>query len=306
MRREKAETDPVKKKAAETTQDKEALFKGYLDRLYETFDLDFLATDPLEFVHRFDRPEDREIVGLISSSLAYGRVAGIKRSIERVMAVVGNSPYRFTMGFSPERDSGLFSDFVHRFNRGPDISALIYFARQMIEDSGSIGGFFLKGYSPVHKNIKEALCAFSENALSLDSAPVYKRKKLPEKAGVRFFFPSPADGSPCKRLNLYLRWMVRRGDRLDFGQWKGVDTSKLVIPLDTHIARISKNIGLTGKTNPDWKMAEEITDGLKRLDPADPVKYDFALCRLGILDRCSRKVSAENCESCMIREICVL
>lgn len=296
----------VKKKAAESAPERDALFKGYLDRLYETFDLDFLATDPLEFVHRFDHSEDREIVGLISSSLAYGRVAGIKRSIERVLAVVGPSPYRFTMRFSPERDSGLFSGFVHRFNRGPDISALIYFARQMIEESGSIGAFFMKGYSPRHKNIKEALSAFSENVLSLDSAPVYKSKELPEKAGVRFFFPTPADGSPCKRLNLYLRWMVRRGDRLDFGQWKGVEPSKLVIPLDTHIARISKNIGLTQRANPDWKMAEEITEGLKRFDPADPVKYDFALCRLGILEMCPRKASAENCESCMIRKICVL
>lgn len=296
----------MKKNAAGPTQAKGALFKGYLDRLYETFDLEFLSTDPLEFVHRYDKPEDREIVGLISSSLAYGRVAGIKRSIERVMAVVGRDPYRFTVRFTPERDSHLFSGFVHRFNRGPDISALIYFARQMIEDSGSIGAFFLKGYSPAHKNIKEALAAFSEKALSLDSAPVYGRKKLPEKAGVRFFFPSPADGSPCKRLNLYLRWMVRRGDRLDFGQWMGVDPSKLVIPLDTHIARISKNIGLTNRANPDWKMAEEITDGLKRYDPKDPVKYDFALCRLGILDKCPKKVSAENCESCMIRKICVL
>lgn len=297
--------DPVKKKC-DQTQDKSSMFKGYLDRLYETFDLDFLSTDPLEFVHRFDRPEDREIVGLIASSLAYGRVAGIKRSIERVMAVVGSSPYRFTKGFSPERDTALFSGFKHRFNSGADISALIYFARQMIEESGSIGGFFLKGYSPGHRNIKEALSAFSENVLSLDSAQVYKRKRLPEKAGVRFFFPSPAGGSPCKRLNLYLRWMVRRADRLDFGQWKGVDPSKLVIPLDTHIARISRNIGLTVRANPDWKMAEEITEGLKRLDPADPVKYDFALCRLGILERCPRKASAENCERCMIREICVL
>jgi len=296
----------VKKSSVETATDKAALFKGYLDRLYETFDLEFLSTDPLEFVHRFDRPEDREVVGLIASSLAYGRVAQIKKSIERVMAVVGASPYRFVMGFSPERDSGLFKDFVHRFNNGHDISALIYYARQMIDECGSIGGFFLKGYSSDDKNIKEALAAFSANVLALDSAPVYRRKNLPGTAGVRFFFPSPADGSPCKRLNLYLRWMVRRTDRLDFGQWKGVDPSKLVIPLDTHIARISRNIGLTGRKSPDWKMAEEITEGLKKLDPGDPVKYDFALCRLGILDKCPRMASAENCESCMIRKICVL
>lgn len=296
----------MKKKASVHAPDMDSTFKGYLDRLYETFDLEFLSTDPLEFVHRYDRPEDREIVGLISSSLAYGRVAGIKKSIHRVMEAMGKEPYRFTMAFSPKRDGRLFSGFVHRFNRGDDISALIYFARQMIEDSGSIGGFFLKGYSGEAKNVKEALSTFSKNVLSLDSAPVYGSKKLLEKAGVRFFFPSPLDGSPCKRLNLYLRWMVRSGDKLDFGQWTGVDPSKLVIPLDTHIARISRNIGLTNRSSPDWKMAEEITDALKRLDPFDPVKYDFALCRLGILDKCPSKPSAKDCESCMIRKICVL
>jgi uncharacterized protein (TIGR02757 family) len=175
----------------------------------------------------------------------------------------------------------------------------------MIEESGSIGDFFLKGYSSGQRNVKEALSAFSRSVLSLDSSAVYGGKTLAPKAGVRFFFPDPADGSPCKRLNLYLRWMVR-SDRLDFGQWDGVDPAKLVIPLDTHIARISKNIGLTRRASPDWKMAEEITEALKALDPADPVKYDFALCRLGILDKCPKIADAAKCESCLIKQICVL
>lgn len=280
--------------------------KTCLDELYRTFDLGFLATDPLEFVHRYDTPEDREIVGLISSSLAYGRVDTIKKSIARVMAVMGPSPRRFIMKFDPKRDSSLFSGFIHRFNNGEDIACLIYFARQMIEDSGSIGGFFAKGYSPLHRNVKEALSAFSGSVLALDSARVYGNKTLLPKAGVRFFFPSPSDGSPCKRLNLYLRWMVRRGDALDFGQWKEVDPAKLVIPLDTHIARISRNIGLTKRESASWKMAEEITDALKKLDPGDPVKYDFALCRLGILDKCPRTADRDKCEACLIKKICIL
>ncbi|MBI5492071.1 MAG: TIGR02757 family protein [Deltaproteobacteria bacterium] len=285
---------------------KEGELKRQLDRLYRTFDLEFLSTDPLEFVHRYETPGDREIVGLVSSSLAYGKVESIKKSVGSVLAVMGKSPYRFTLSFRPERDGALFKGFVHRFNRGPDISCLLYFARQMIEDSGSIGGFFLKGYSPTHRNVKEALTSFTERALSLDSSPVYGRKTLPKSAGVRFFFPSPLDGSPCKRLNLYLRWMVRRGDRLDFGIWEDVDPAKLVIPLDTHIARISKLIGLTKMASPGWKMAEEVTESLKRLDPKDPVKYDFALCRLGILDKCPKKKDAGKCESCLIKKICVL
>lgn len=282
------------------------ILKRRLDGLYRTFDIGFLSSDPLEFVHRFSSDRDREIVGLLASSLAYGRVDGIKRSVERVLSVMDGEPYRFTAGFDPRRDSPLFSGFVHRFNDGRDISCLIYFARQMIEESGGIGRFFLKGYSSGDESIKKGLAEFSANVLALDSSPIYGKGALPKDAGVRFFFPSPRDGSPCKRLNLYLRWMVRRGDELDFGIWKDVPPAKLIIPLDTHVARISRNIGLTARATPDWKMAEEITTALRALDPEDPVKYDFAICRLGILDKCPRKAQQGRCESCMIRDICVL
>ena len=274
--------------------------KARLDGLYKTFDLAFLATDPLEFVHNYDDPGDREIAGLVASSLAYGRVDTIKKSVAKVMDKAGAHPAEFVRRFDPVKGKALFDGFVHRFNNGDDIACLLWFARQMIEESGSIGGFFMKGYSSGHRNIKEALSAFSKNVLSLDSSAVYGEKSLHPKAGVRFFFPDPEDKSPCKRLNLYLRWMVRR-DRLDFGQWEGVDPAKLVMPLDTHIARISRNIGLTRRASPDWKMAEEITEALKALDPSDPVKYDFALCRLGILDKCPRTADALKCESCLIR-----
>ena len=280
--------------------------KKHLDRLCRTFDLAFLSSDPLEFVHKYQTPEDREIVGLIASSLAYGKVAGIKKSVARVLDIIGPSPYRFTRRFDPRKGKGLFKGFVHRFNNGDDVACLLWFARQMIEEKGSIGGFFEKGYSKKDINIKNALSSFSAGALSLDSSAVYAERELGPKAGVRFFFPNPKDGSPCKRLNLYLRWMVRRGDRLDFGQWKGVDPASLVIPLDTHIARISQNIGLTKRTSPDWKMAEEVTEALRKLDPKDPIKYDFAICRLGILDRCPKKADRSKCASCLIAGICVL
>lgn len=289
-----------------TNKKRLASLKRYLDRLYKTFDISYLSTDPLSFVHGFKRNKDQEIVGLIASSLAYGRVEGIKRSVEKVLGVIGQNPYAFTMNFSPRRDRGKFGDFVHRFSRGRDICCLIYFARQMIEESGSIGRFFLKGYSSDDQTVKEALVRFSDAALSLDSAAVYGKGGLPGNAGVRFFFPSPVGGSPCKRLNLYLRWMVRRADRLDFGIWKEVDPAKLVIPLDTHIARISRNIGITARVTADWKMAEEITSVLRTLDPKDPVKYDFSLCRLGILDKCPSRRDLKRCESCLIKKVCVL
>lgn len=280
--------------------------KDCLDKLYTAFDLKFLSPDPLEFVHQFKKPEEREVVGLIASSLAYGRVDKILASIRSVLERMGNKPYRFVVNFNPKTDTKIFDGFVHRFNTGKDIACLVYFAKQMIEESGSVGKFFLKGYSHADKSIKNALVSFSERVLSLDPSPIYGKQGLPKNAGVRFFFPSPKDGSPCKRLNLYLRWMVRNGYKLDFGLWKDIPSNKLIIPLDTHIARISRNIGLTKRKSPDWKMAEEITENLKKLDPMDPVKYDFALCRLGILEHCPKKRDLEKCEKCLIRKICVL
>ena len=280
--------------------------KKYLDKLYTTFDLKFLSPDPLEFVHQFKKPEDQEIVGLIASSLAYGQVERILASIRSVLERMGNQPYRFVVNFNPRKDAAVFEGFIHRFNIGKDIACLIYFAKQMIEKNGSIGRFFLEGYNPQDVNIKNSLISFSERALSLDASPIYGKQKLTKNAGVRFLFPSPKDVSPCKRLNLYLRWMVRNADALGFGLWKDIRPGKLVIPLDTHLARISQNIGLTKRKTPDWKMAKEITENLKMLDPEDPVKYDFALCRLGILEHCPKQKDLKKCETCLIKKVCVL
>lgn len=286
-----------------------SILKKRLDALYLAYDRRYLASDPLLFVHRYKTSKDREIVGLIASSLAYGRVDGIKRSVEAVLGELGASPYEFVMRFDPAKDKKTFAGFIHRFNRGADVRCLIYFIRQMIEESGSIGGFFMKGYSNDAPDIKESLTAFTKGVLALDTAGIYgskESKRAPKGAGVRFFFPSPADGSPCKRLNLYLRWMVRRNDGLDSGIWKQADPAKLIIPLDTHIGRICRNIGLTKRTIQDWKTAAEITAELRKLDESDPVKYDFAICRLGILEACPRKKDADKCATCRVGDICVL
>ncbi len=284
------------------------ILKSRLDALLKDFDSAYLSTDPLLFVHRYSRKEDREVVGLIASSLAYGRVAGIKKSVETVLDIMGKSPHRFAARFSPSVHAPLFNGFRHRFNIGQDVACLIYFIRQMVEKSGSIGSFFSGGYEPGATGgvIKSALGVFTASVLSLDSEPIYKRKKLPANAGVRYFFPSPLKGSACKRLNLYLRWMVRRPDGLDLGLWTDVSPADLIIPVDTHLGRISRNLGLTKRKSADWKSAEEVTARLARLDPVDPVKYDFALCRLGILEKCPKRLDPEKCAGCGMRDICIL
>lgn len=280
--------------------------KECLDALYKSYGSSFLESDPLSFVHLFRTKRDQEIVGLIASSLAYGKVAQIKKSITLVLERIQRRPYEFTINFDPKKDRGVFKGIKHRFNDEKDIACLFYFARQMIEERGSIGEFFYSSYSDGDETIRGALESFTARALNLSSGGIYKTKRLPKDAAVRFFFPSPKAGSACKRLNLYLRWMVRKKDGLDFGIWKKVDPAKLIIPLDTHLARISRNLGLSARKSADWKMAEEVTRALRSLDPMDPVKYDFALCRLGILDECPKKRDLKKCRECLIKELCII
>lgn len=282
------------------------LLKEKLDSLYEQYHATYLFSDPLKFPHRYDNPLDQEIAGLIASSLAYGRVERIFKSAERVFGIMGKSLVDYVKNFSPEKNGRDFEGFVHRFNKGEDIACLIWYIKQIINEYGSIGGFFSNIFHAEDENVGNALNRFSDAFLALDSSLFYGGGELPQKAGVRYFFPSPQGGSPCKRLNLYLRWMVRKDDGLDLGIWDFVSPSKLVIPMDTHIARLSQNLGLARRKNPVWKMALEVTENLKKLDPRDPLKYDFALCRLGILDLCPNRRDPVKCEQCSIRDICML
>ncbi len=281
-----------------------AALKKKLDALRNAYGGSFLSTDPLMFPHRYRKAADIEIVGLIASSLAYGHVKIIRRNIAQALELLGPRPADYVRGFDARARAKEFSRFSHRFNRGDDIVLLLHYARQMLEREGSIGGFFRAGHDRNGADIGVSLASFSERVLALDCAPLYSEGALPACAGVRFFFPSPAGGSACKRLNLYLRWMVRANDGLDFGLWDFISPTQLVIPLDTHVARICSLIGLTTRKSPGWAMAVEITENLKKLDPDDPVKYDFAISRLGILRKCPRVATEEKCAECEIRDIC--
>lgn len=249
--------------------------KELLDRLYQEYHADYIHTDPVWTVHRFERKEDREIVGFISSSLAYGQVRQIQRAIDSILKSMGNRPYRFIMNFDPVREEG-FARFRHRFTTGREVKLLIYLLKRIFDNYGSIEAFYMVGYREEDRDIKPSLISFVERSYAVLGGRLTH--------GFRFLLPSPAKGSACKRLNLFLRWMVR-SDRIDLGVWRGIPPAKLIIPLDTHIARISRALRLTERKTPDWKMAEEVTERLKLLDPEDPLKYDFPLTRLGILKR---------------------
>jgi len=261
----------------------DATLKTRLDSLYDAFNLEHVVSDPIWIVRRFRHPADREIVAFCAAALAFGRVQSVLNSIEALVGVMGDRPSDFVRRFEPEVHGAALFPLVHRWTRGVDLVALLWLLRQIVERGGSIEGFFAEGLADGDTTVERALESFSRRALALDLAEAYG--KVPDKPGVAYFFSRPSSGGACKRLNLFLRWMVRI-DRVDLGIWSRVKPSQLVVPLDTHVIRVGRCLGLTRLTSPGWRMASDITASLRALDPRDPIKYDFALCHLGMMSAC--------------------
>lgn len=277
--------------------------KPVLEQLYASRSALHLANDPLSFCHRYQHGSDREIVGFIAASFAYGNVKIIRRNLELILGIIGPSPRKFIDDFDPQQGLALLAGFKHRFNDSRDLCALLLACRHMVEEADSINEFFLGGHDATADDITLSLIQFTENILSLDYSPVFGSRTIPKDSYFRFFFPSPASGSACKRLCMFLRWMVRPADGIDLGLWQGISPGQLVIPVDAHIQRISRFLGFTSRKQADWRMAREITAALKQLDADDPVKYDFSLCHLGISEGCNGK-DLVKCLTCPINEIC--
>jgi uncharacterized protein (TIGR02757 family) len=274
--------------------------KSTLDGLYASFNYPDSATDPIQIVRRFDVSADREVVGFVAAALAFGRVASVLQSIERVLAIMGPKPADYIRSFQPARDAVSFSGLGHRWTRSADLVALLWILKQMLDRHGTIEEFFLEGYDRAAPDVAAALDSFSSRARALDIRAAYGR--TPKRAGVCYFFPQPSSGSACKRLNLFLRWMVRR-DALDLGVWTRVPPSALIVPLDTHVIRVGRCLRLTRYTSPGWRMAAEITASLRAIDPADPVRYDYALCHLGMMNSCGfNRAQADS--QCPLRGAC--
>ena len=262
-----------------------------LARLSTHYGREFLPTDPIQFPHRYGAAGDQEVVAFVAAALAYGSVPQIAQSVERALAALGavhSSPAAAIDAWRIGEHRGLVEGFRHRFNDGRDLACLFSFLSQMRRRAGSIAGFFAEGRRP-DDTLRESLASFSRRALALDAGALYGRE-LPRDAGVRFFFTSPLDGSACKRLCMFLRWVVRPNDGVDLGLWTCLAPRELVMPLDTHTTRICFANGLSPSPFATWRNAEHVTAALRRYDPADPVRFDFALSRLGIL-----RVSDRRC-----------
>jgi uncharacterized protein (TIGR02757 family) len=255
-----------------------------LDTIYRTFDHVDSALDPVHIVRRYASREDREIVGFCAAALAFGRVASVLQSVEALLRVMGPRPTAFVRGFDPAAHGPALAPLVHRWIRGRDLVALLIILQRMLREHGSIEGFFLAGDDANAPDVHAALDSFSTRALATDLTAAYGRRR-PARAGVAYFFPRPSAGSACKRLNLFLRWMVRK-DAIDMAVWTRVAPSRLVVPLDTHVIRLGRCLRLTRYTSPGWKLAAEITASLREMDAADPVRFDFSLCHVGMMNAC--------------------
>ena len=269
------------------------LLRERLDALVATFDISTIAPDPLQLVLRYDDPRDQEVAGLLAAAFAYGRAEVVVANVGTVLARMTPSPYAYVAAFNRADAIRRFAGFSHRFHKTRDLVDLLERVANAVQEHRTLGELFRLCYDDGDEDIGPSLARFVDTILGRAESPPY----------VRYLLTSPADGSACKRMNLFLRWMVRRTSP-DLGIWTFVDPAKLVMPLDTHIHRIATFLGLNDRRTPDWKAARAVTDRLAAFDRSDPVRYDFALCRLGILDLCSRRRRKENCDVCLLRDVC--
>jgi len=243
--------------------------KSKLENLYLRYNRDqYIHPDPVEFLHQYDDIKDREIAGLIASSLAYGRVKQILKSVSSVLNQMTPSPYLFLKDSTYPSMCKTFKNFTHRFARGDHIAGLLQGAKNVLDQYGSLNDCFLRAIYDDDRTIISALNFFSI-ALTAENCTPGHLIALPQR------------GSACKRMNLFLRWMVRKDD-VDPGGWQGIALSKLIIPLDTHMHKIGLRLGFTKSRQANMRTALEITSGFRQIAPDDPVKYDFVLTRFGI------------------------
>lgn len=282
------------------------LLKQSLEDLRKGYGTSYLESDPLVHVHNYADPRDQELVGFLAAVFAYGQVSQINQNLAKILAPFSDPVAEAVRRGSLSRWKRIYKGYAYRFQRRDDLVQLLWLLGRLLTEYGSIEASFLRFYLPARGNplpIRLALVEWVRFLReTLRAFPGWSEKA--DHRGIYHLLPDPASGSPCKRWNLYLRWMVRGPDGLDLGLWRSIPTRHLVLPLDTHTARICRYLRLTSRVSPSWAMAEEITRVLRNLDPKDPIRYDFSIARLGILARCTKRKHRSLCLSCALRRIC--
>ncbi len=268
-----------------------------------------IATDPLEFPRRYPDPGDAEVAGLLAACLAYGRADLFRPQIAYLLGEMGPHPAAFAEAFARDASPERFPAFRYRFNQPPDVAALVAAAGWLRSAHDSLGARFGALYrasvaAGAPSPVREALATF---AAELRGAPVVAPLlAVRGTRGLLHLLPDARKAGACKRWNLYLRWMVRGPDGVDLGLWRAeVPPAELLVPLDTHLARMARRLGLTARQDLSWRTAEEITRGLRRIDPEDPVRHDFALCHLGMSGACPARRGPEHCAVCALTSACL-
>jgi uncharacterized protein (TIGR02757 family) len=251
-----------------------------------------LDSDPLRYVHRYRAREDQELVGYLAASLAFGRVAQIFRSLDRVLAVLGPRPSRRAAD-----QAGLaraLRGFRHRWVRGSDVARLLPALARTQTRHGSLEAAFIAAGA----DFRSRVAGFLGELRCAAPGPLTR--------GLAFLIPEGPGRGANKRVLLFLRWMVRPPDGLDLGLWTSVRPRELLMPLDTHVAFLARALGLSARRSTDWVMAEQVTASLRQFDPEDPVGADFALSRLGILGRCRHRYDEQTCPACPLHLVCAV
>lgn len=277
---------------------KHAKIKNVLERLYRKYSHpSFINPDPLQFVYYYSQPQDREIAAFFAAELAYGRVLQIQKSLNLLLGYMGDSPFEFVKNFDNHKRQKLRS-FKHRFTTGDCLADLMELLHNVLIQYGSIEKFFIQGLNADDENIIPALDRFCDSLLTIYA----KAHNGRITNGLSFLLPKPSSGSACKRLNLFLRWMVRNDD-IDTGLWKSIAQAKLIVPLDVHMGRLCRILKLYDQKTPSLAAAVKITNSFAKIQPTDPVKYDFALSRIGIRDNCNAQYRS-TCRLCELYSFC--
>ena len=258
--------------------------------------------DPVELLHRYSDPLDIEVAALLSASLAYGRVDLFKPKLAALLKALGKSPAQVARETSPAELLKRTKDFEYRMTGPADVACLLLGAGAMLRRHGSLGACFTLHFQRLGQSVQNALGAFVDELCGEDFTALTGQRGPSRR--LKHLLPHPSRGSACKRLNLFLRWMIRGPDGVDFGLWREVPASALVMPLDTHVHRIGQFIGLTKRTDLSWRTAEDVTRRLRVLDPADPVRFDFAISHLGISGECASRRDDLRCAACPLKPIC--
>lgn len=254
-----------------------------LDAAYGDFHSHYYRDrDPVSLVHNYTTARDREVAAFFASLLSYGNVATILASVNRLLMRLGPSPYQSVIDGHPEN---LFEGFRHRFTTGLDLEIVSEWVSGALRSHGSLEAFFLGETTVFHGTVKDHLSGFVRNLEAQPLRPSLRSQVERRSRNLKYLLSDPVRGSACKRLNMFLRWMVRQEDGIDLGIWSRIPASALMLPVDTHLLKTLRLLRWTRSKQATWRVVEAATAKLRLYSPEDPIRYDFALCHLSMEGR---------------------